>query len=82
MLSSSGGTTNSHLNVARCPLCCEPNKCALAADPDAAECWCDGEEFPDELLAQIPENAIRRTCVCQNCLEKYRESTYVPDDQP
>ena len=58
----------------KCPLCGRPNLCALAADPDAAECWCDSVVFPDELLAQIPRNAVRRTCVCQKCLQAHLES--------
>ena len=45
-----------------CPLCGKPNLCAVAADPDATECWCEAVEFPEELLAQIPDdgaNVIR-----------------------
>jgi len=40
----------------------------MAADPEARECWCDDKKFPRELLAQIPEQALRRACICQNCL--------------
>jgi hypothetical protein len=59
----------------KCPLCGGPNRCALAADPAATECWCDAVVFPDELLAQIPKEAVRKTCVCQKCLEAYLAST-------
>jgi hypothetical protein len=62
------------LDTAKCPLCGEPNQCAMAADPDASECWCESVIFPEELLAKIPENAVRKTCVCQNCLKNYQES--------
>ena len=62
-------------NPARCPLCGGPNQCALVADPNATECWCDSVVFPDELLAQIPDNAVRKRCVCQKCLRDYQEST-------
>jgi len=58
----------------KCPLCGAPNQCALAADPSASECWCDSVTFPRELLAQIPNNAVRKTCVCQKCLEQYKAS--------
>ncbi|MCK4725871.1 MAG: cysteine-rich CWC family protein [Anaerolineales bacterium] len=71
-----------HLDTSRCPLCGGPNRCALAADPSASECWCDSENIPRELLAQIPGNAVRRACICQKCLEQYRESTNIPDDSP
>ena len=67
------------LNNAICPLCGEPNKCAMAADPNAAECWCEAVEFPAELLEKIPENAVRKTCVCQRCLSDYLESIKIID---
>ena len=60
-----------NLDTSTCPLCGEPNQCALAADPNATECWCESEDFPEELLAQIPGEAVRKTCVCQKCLNKY-----------
>ena len=47
---------------------------AMAVDPNATDCWCESVIFPEELLAQIPENAVRKTCVCQECLEKYHAS--------
>jgi hypothetical protein len=59
----------------KCPLCGEPNQCALAADPAARECWCDAVVFPAELLAKIPREAVRKTCVCQSCLKEYLESS-------
>ena len=66
---------NKHpLNIAICPLCGEPNQCAMAADTDATACWCEGVVFPEALLAQIPTNAVRKTCVCQKCLTNFQES--------
>ena len=65
---------NDALNIALCPLCGQPNHCAMAVDPNATDCWCESVIFPEELLAQIPENAVRKTCVCQECLEKYHAS--------
>ena len=62
------------LDTSSCPLCGEPNQCALAADPNATGCWCESVEIPDELLAQIPDEAVRKTCVCQKCLIKYQGS--------
>jgi hypothetical protein len=67
-------------NTAKCPLCGEPNQCALAADPTATECWCDTVVFPDDLLAQIPEDAVRKTCICQECLSQFQESANVTDE--
>lgn len=69
------------LNTSICPLCGEPNQCAMAADLNAKSCWCEAVEFPEGLLALIPEKAIRKSCVCKKCLEKYKnrskhESSY------
>jgi hypothetical protein len=59
------------INSALCPLCGEPNQCAMAADPDAKECWCGNKKFPRDLLAQIPDKAVRRVCICEKCLEEF-----------
>ena len=68
------------MNTAKCPLCGGPNQCALADDPTSTECWCDSVIFPDELLAQIPDDAVRKTCVCKKCLERFRETAGGFDD--
>ena len=60
-------------DLARCSLCGEPNQCALAADPGATECWCKTEIFPHGLLERVPENAVRRVCICQRCVENYHK---------
>jgi hypothetical protein len=67
------------MNTAICPLCGNPNHCAVAADPDATVCWCESVIFPEELLAKVPEDAVRKTCVCQNCLEEYQKSIKAAD---
>jgi hypothetical protein len=65
--------------AALCPLCGEPNLCALAADPEATECWCDSVVFPEELLKQIPDEAVRKICVCKKCLTAFQESLTASD---
>jgi hypothetical protein len=62
------------INTAICPICGKPNQCAVAADPSATECWCETVIFPEELLVMVPENAVRKTCICQSCLRDYQES--------
>lgn len=66
------------VHAAQCPLCGGPNHCALAADPNATECWCDSVVFPPELLARIPEDALHRACVCPRCLAQFEESQRDP----
>ncbi|UCF62225.1 MAG: cysteine-rich CWC family protein [Anaerolineaceae bacterium] len=68
------------LDTARCPLCGGPNQCALAADPTATECWCDSLTIPRELLDQIPGNAVRKTCVCKECIKQFLKSTGFPNN--
>ncbi|MBL7161693.1 MAG: cysteine-rich CWC family protein [Anaerolineales bacterium] len=77
MTSSANHGNNHPLSTSTCPLCGEPNQCAVAADPAATECWCELVDFPPELLAQIPDDAVRKTCVCQKCLIDYQESVNV-----
>jgi hypothetical protein len=60
-------------DLARCPLCGEPNQCAVAADPEATECWCESEIFPQDLLQRVPENAVRRVCICQRCITEHNK---------
>jgi len=78
-MTSSNKSKNNTLDTATCPLCGEPNQCAVAADPNATECWCESVIFPEELLAKVPEDAVRKTCVCQNCLEEYQKSIYATE---
>ncbi|MFA9492211.1 MAG: cysteine-rich CWC family protein [Anaerolineales bacterium] len=80
MNSSNKLSDRKETNTAKCPLCGGPNECALAADPNATECWCDSLTIPRELLAQIPEDAVRKTCVCHNCLTQFQESASDSDN--
>lgn len=58
---------------AQCPLCGESNQCARAADPEATDCWCKAETFPQDLLARVPAAAVRRACICQRCVTNHGE---------
>jgi hypothetical protein len=80
MVSSNKISDRKEANTAKCPLCGGPNECALAADPVATECWCDTLTFPQELLALIPEGAVRKTCVCQECLLRFKASASEVDE--
>jgi hypothetical protein len=61
-----------------CPLCGQPNACALAASPGvpAAECWCAALRFDDALLARIPAASVGRACICLRC---QRAAAEAPD---
>jgi hypothetical protein len=66
------------IDMAICPLCGQPNICAMAADPNAAKCWCGDLEFPQELLDQVPEKAVHQACICQDCYNRFMTSRNRP----
>ena len=53
-----------------CPLCSQPNKCAMEIEKTTAQkqepCWCVSVEFPKELLAQLPKDSAG--CICNKCV--------------
>ena len=55
----------------RCPLCGQPNRCAMTQPTDdgqgSAPCWCVHVTFSPELLARVPPQAERKACICQRC---------------
>ncbi|HLF10221.1 MAG TPA: cysteine-rich CWC family protein [Gammaproteobacteria bacterium] len=55
------------LDRARCPLCGEPNACALAAG--STPCWCSSVAFPATVIAAVSDDAKNEACVCRACVE-------------
>jgi hypothetical protein len=57
------------VDPALCPLCGQPNDCALASASGAtqAECWCAAQRFEAKLLAKLAPASIRRACICRRC---------------
>jgi len=55
-------------SAALCPVCREPNACAMVAlgAEGVQTCWCVLESFPPELLASAEANA----CICARCRER------------
>ncbi|WP_310610541.1 cysteine-rich CWC family protein [Limnohabitans sp.] len=62
------------LDACACPLCGQPNQCAMeaakATGQAAATCWCVNVSFSPELLAQVPATSQRQACICQACATK------------
>jgi hypothetical protein len=48
-----------------CPLCGAANDCGLAAG--ASTCWCFTATIPAAAIAQVPEAARDRSCICAAC---------------
>lgn len=57
-----------------CPICGEPNNCAIANGLNPEECWCMKVNFPKEIFDKIPKDKKNKACVCKKCLEKIKEN--------
>lgn len=57
----------------RCPLCGGGNACRVAQGGDGADCWCFREHFPEQFLAQLPDEERGKACFCAGCLQRFRE---------
>ncbi|MBN2691596.1 MAG: glutamate racemase [Burkholderiaceae bacterium] len=62
-------------NPARCPLCGEPNQCALAGGNANQPCWCSGVRIARETLARIPSACQGLACICPQCAGEHRPAT-------
>ena len=60
-----------HSDAGRCPLCDNPNYCALCTTPACKDpCWCAKVKIPDELLARVPVELRDKACICENCIKE------------
>ncbi|MDD2711753.1 MAG: cysteine-rich CWC family protein [Simplicispira sp.] len=50
-----------------CPLCSQPNQCAMAQDPQATACWCMHANVDPAALARLPGPERGRRCICPAC---------------
>ena len=59
---------------ATCPLCKQPNGCAMEAARLSGEapqaCWCTEIDFSADLLASVPPAAQRLACICAACARR------------
>ena len=56
----------------RCPLCQQPNRCAVAAGARGEiHCWCMEQTFP---AAALP-GSLGAACLCQACSQRPEAST-------
>jgi hypothetical protein len=62
------------LNAPLCPVCGQPNACAVSATGTfEAECWCRSVTFSEDLLAQVPPNLKNMACICRSRAERSNE---------
>ncbi|MCL6445149.1 MAG: cysteine-rich CWC family protein [Alicyclobacillus sp.] len=57
-----------------CPLCGNDNHCGNVAGKPHGTCWCDKEFFPKQIFEKVPPDEPQRSCICKDCLDKFKTS--------
>jgi hypothetical protein len=74
---STSVTTPTPTAASLCPLCGQPNQCAMeiehATGVEQAPCWCTQVTFSQSLLDSIPATARQMSCVCAACATKKQD---------
>ncbi|MGA9174339.1 MAG: cysteine-rich CWC family protein [Thermoactinomyces sp.] len=55
-----------------CPICGQDNACGNLSDRPHETCWCTDEIFPREIFALVPPEQLNKSCICRDCLEKFK----------
>ncbi|MFP3124509.1 MULTISPECIES: cysteine-rich CWC family protein [Bacillaceae] len=50
-----------------CPICSKSNNCG------SHSCWCSKEVFPSGIFDLVPANQLRKSCICKECLDRFKE---------
>ena len=72
------------LDPCRCPLCGQPNACAMTmtmttpGQAASGPCWCTLVQFSADLLKQVPEAARNKVCICTACVAKSEDTAQDP----
>ncbi|MDF2938946.1 MAG: hypothetical protein K0Q90_4319 [Paenibacillaceae bacterium] len=64
---------HSHADGGFCPLCGQPNGCAIPAGEDPYDCWCMTARIPQDLRDRVPADRRGKACICRNCLDAYKK---------
>ncbi|MCQ4251432.1 cysteine-rich CWC family protein [Pseudomonas stutzeri] len=55
-------------DASRCPICGEPNQCALSDPATATQpCWCFTAGIAPDARERIPADALNKACICLRC---------------
>ncbi|WP_373231122.1 cysteine-rich CWC family protein [Cohnella sp.] len=57
-----------------CPLCGMTNNCGRLAGLPPEACWCSRQSFPAQIFERLPQDQLNKSCICQACLEKFKET--------
>ncbi len=56
-----------------CPICNEANNCCNSTDKSLGICWCSGEFFPKAIFELVPDDQLRKSCICKSCLDEFKD---------
>ncbi|WP_449370511.1 cysteine-rich CWC family protein [Thiomonas sp.] len=62
----------------RCPLCGQPNQCAMACGIDGSNCWCASVRIAPQTLARIPPALRGVACLCPKCAAAAPQAQHDP----
>ena len=51
----------------KCPLCGQPNRCAMAEEHPVDTCWCVSIRLPADMLEAVPTEDRGVRCICETC---------------
>jgi hypothetical protein len=75
-------TQNWIVNPSLCPLCGQPNRCAMEVEKETGvkqpPCWCTRVDFSADLLARVPAEAKEKACICAACQAATADSAKLP----
>ena len=72
----------SHMNDTsrHCPLCGQPNDCALVDDASGqTRCWCFDTRVDPAALERLPAERRGKVCLCPRCAQGKASTS--PDDE-
>jgi len=51
----------------KCPLCDQPNRCAMAEGESVSACWCTNIRLTVDMLEAVPTKDRGVRCICATC---------------
>jgi hypothetical protein len=51
----------------KCPLCDQPNRCAMAEGESVSVCWCASIRLTVDMLEAVPSEHRGVRCICATC---------------
>lgn len=61
------------IHVEKCPICSESNACCRVQATSSSNCWCYGVDFPRAIFELVPDEKMRKSCICKNCLDTFNK---------